>query len=313
LVPTDLVNPAYVWKRRHRVRPRLARLAWPLERACASLGLPLNRHDRALADLRNAHAGRRCFVLGNGPSLRIADLEALAGEITFASNKIHVAFSQTDWRPTYFVAVDQLVFENGREAIEQLDCTKLLPREAARYIRFDDRTVAFRHTPTDWDRPAVGFSGNALRRVVGGGTVTYACLQLAFHMGCREVYLVGVDHDWTVAGSPIEHPDFADVLVRDGTPNHFHPDYDTPGELWSLPRPDRHERAFRAARAAFEAAGGTLTNATRGGRLEVLPRADLDAVLGVTEPVGAPGSPAASVPGARAARGSARAASPVRA
>ena len=39
------------------------------------------------------------------------------------------------------------------------------------------------------------------------------------------------------------------------------------------------KRAFRSALGAFEGAGGTLLNASRRTRLDVLPQADLDEVL----------------------------------
>ncbi len=61
---------------------------------------------RKLRRFRNLHAGERCFVIGNGPSLAIADLERLTGEVTFASNKIYLLFEQTPWRPSYYVAED---------------------------------------------------------------------------------------------------------------------------------------------------------------------------------------------------------------
>ena len=38
----------------------------------------------------NCHAGKRAFVIGNGPSLRDTDLHKLAGEVTFGSNRIYL-------------------------------------------------------------------------------------------------------------------------------------------------------------------------------------------------------------------------------
>ena len=37
-------------------------------------------------ELKNLHAGERCFVLGNGPSLRQVDLSLLSNEFIFTVN-----------------------------------------------------------------------------------------------------------------------------------------------------------------------------------------------------------------------------------
>ena len=47
--------------------------------------------DAKLKALKDCHRGRRAVIVGNGPSLNVADLERLKDEITFASNKIYLA------------------------------------------------------------------------------------------------------------------------------------------------------------------------------------------------------------------------------
>ncbi len=37
---------------------------------------------------RNKHEGKRCFIIGNGPSLQKTDLSLLLREITFGLNRI---------------------------------------------------------------------------------------------------------------------------------------------------------------------------------------------------------------------------------
>ena len=269
----DLLNPAFVYRRRKRIGPRLASALWAV------------RSDRTLASLRGVHARQRAFVVGTGPSLRVDDLERLKGEVTFGVNQIVAAYEHTDWRPTYYCAVDQLVFENDPELAHKLDgSTCLFPLALKPYVgahRGGLRVGWFREKPADWDGPgAIGFSDDAHDHVVGGATVVYAALQLAFYRGVREVYLLGVDHAWRVSGEAAAHANLPRVLVRDGTPNHFLPACDRPGTLWCAPEPERHERAFASAKAAYERAGGAIRNASRGGALEVFERVSLDDVLG---------------------------------
>ncbi len=45
-----------------------------------------------LRKLYNIHSGKRCFIIGNGPSLKSEDLDKLRDEISFASNGIYLIF-----------------------------------------------------------------------------------------------------------------------------------------------------------------------------------------------------------------------------
>lgn len=58
-----------------------------------------------LRQYKDKHKNDICFILGNGPSLQVDDLERLqrAGIVTFATNRIYNIFPNTSWRPTYYV------------------------------------------------------------------------------------------------------------------------------------------------------------------------------------------------------------------
>lgn len=59
----------------------------------------LFKEGRRLKKLKNIHLGKRCFIIGNGPSLKAEDLSKLYknNEITFAFNRIYHIFDQTKW------------------------------------------------------------------------------------------------------------------------------------------------------------------------------------------------------------------------
>ena len=95
----------------------------PIRRRLAAAGRPLSDRDRRLYALKDRHRGRRGFVIGAGPSLSPADLSRLRDETTFASNKIYLAFDDTDWRPTYYSVVDVLVARHNAEKIRALELT----------------------------------------------------------------------------------------------------------------------------------------------------------------------------------------------
>ena len=53
------------------------------------------RNKRKLRKLKNKYKGKRCFIMGNGPSLKAEDLELLKDEYCFGQNKIYKIFPQT--------------------------------------------------------------------------------------------------------------------------------------------------------------------------------------------------------------------------
>jgi len=72
---------------------------------------------QALAGFHNLHQGQRCFILGNGPSLRKTDLSLLEGEVTFGMNRIYLLFPEMGFSTTYFVSINTLVLEQCAEDI----------------------------------------------------------------------------------------------------------------------------------------------------------------------------------------------------
>ena len=104
-----------------------------------------------------------------------------------------------------------------------------------------------------------------------GSTVTYIMLQLAFHLGCDPVYIVGLDHDYgklpdlfppgkiTVNKENYE-------LVRQC---HFDPQYYKLGDVIGVPWVEKQEMAYQAALEAFSEAGRTIINVSDTTKLKV--------------------------------------------
>lgn len=229
-------------------------------------------------ETRNKYAGRRGFVIGNGPSLLTSDLERLRGEVCIASNKIYLAYGETSWRPTYYTIVDDLIWRTIAPGLKSHVPQVIVPSYLPRANDIGIPMISYRNLPNpsdveDWSvlpfskDPSVGFHG--------GYTVTYVNLQLAVHLGLREIYLIGCDHFYTgrvgeEGGSPVE---------ADEVRNHFMPGYVNPGDAMNPALISRMTVSYQCAQRYAEANGIRIINATRGGHLEVFPRADLDGLL----------------------------------
>jgi hypothetical protein len=211
----------------------------------------------------------------------MTDLDCLAGDVTFASNKIFLAFDQTDWRPTYYSVEDHMVLENNRAQIENLSGTiKIFPSNMRDFHYHASDTIfvpllaprSFSDPLSDPDFPA--FSTELTQGIGWGSTVVYGQIQLAVYLGCTEIVLIGVDHNYEIPARKV-----GNTYVSDGEQNHFHPEYRAPGEVWNQPNIDVLDVSFAKARVACEARGIRIVNASRATRLDTFERADFDTLF----------------------------------
>jgi len=242
--------------------------------------LQQRRNWQQLNALKGLHRGRRAFVIGNGPSLRIADLERLEGEITFATNGIVKAFDQTAWRPTYYVMVDHLNAANFRPLVMAAEGPrKLFALDLYEHYRDDPHALFFRKSPPLDDNTPPRFSYQPQARVSTGCTVTYDCLQWAVYMGIKEIYLLGVDWDYAYANDKVARQvEGYTIREQQDSQNHFLPNYFEPNQRYLEPLVDKQYAAYQAARREMDRHDWTIANATRGGKLDVFPRVDFDAI-----------------------------------
>lgn len=241
---------------------------------------PKSDNYRRLKSLKNIHKHNRCFVIGNGPSLRVSDLDKLTSEITFASNKIHLAFNQTKWRPNYYYADHHEIIEEDLEAINAFPesiCKFFPTRILDRNIRLN-KALYFELVWDVFYPNEPKFSISALDRLYWGSNVTFTLLQLAGYLGIREIYLLGVDCKF-IAPPGYENGDKKFEVTEEMKCNHFHPEYSKVGSLVFPPNVERHLLSYRSARFAMERLDGKIFNATRGGDLEVFERIDFDSLF----------------------------------
>ena len=72
------------------------------------------RDTRSIKKFKNKYNGQTCFVIGNGPSMRFADLDRIhaLGIASFACNKIYLGFQETQWRPTFYFISDSKIIKD---------------------------------------------------------------------------------------------------------------------------------------------------------------------------------------------------------
>jgi len=231
---------------------------------------PLRRKSIArLSALKDAHRGQRAFILGNGPSLRNTDISKLRREITFGMNRVYLAFPDWGFETSYLLSVNDLVIEQSAAEIERLKVPKFLSWRSRRLIQPDEQTIFLHST---YERPS--FAEDMRGRVWEGATVTYVALQLAFHMGCDPVILIGVDHSFSAKGKAN-----TTVISQGEDKDHFADNYFGAGFRWQLPDLEMSERAYQMARVAFEEDGRQVLDATIDGQLTVFPKINYESLF----------------------------------
>lgn len=245
--------------------------------------LPLKMEESYvnIRKLKDKYLGQRGFVIGNGPSLRMTDLNMLVNEISIASNKIYLAYNKTAWRPTYYSIVDEIVFKNIENELRDIKSIKFFPESFARKEIIDDKTHFFTLL-RDWydvGHFEPGFSDNIESGLFAGECVTYCNIQILWYLGIREIYLLGVDHFFSIPEEKTKDKTFEYILTGSGECNHFDPNYRPKGEKWTMPHLKEQEMAYDYANKYAATHGGVIKNASRKSNLLSFEKVDFDSLF----------------------------------
>jgi hypothetical protein len=232
---------------------------------------PWRRKSRSrMRAFQNIHSGERCFIIGNGPSLKQTDVTRLKNEFTFGLNRIYLLFPELGFNTTFFVSINDLVIEQCAEEIAALPIPKFIAWHSNRHFQLLPDDLTFLYTTYTGPRFAYDMTG----RVWEGATVTNVALQLAFYMGFTQVILIGVDHNFAEKGKANQT-----VVSQGDDPNHFSPVYFGKGFRWQLPDLDTSEIGYTLALKAYRKAGREVLDATVAGKLTVFPKVDYNTLF----------------------------------
>jgi len=227
---------------------------------------------RKLAEWKDKYLGNKAVILCNGPSLNSVDFKLLeeSNVYTFGLNKINLLFDRSSFRPNCIVAVNPLVIEQNKDFFNDTEISLFLDSVGAQKGWVNARrNVAFLHSGGNPN----GFAKDCSMSINQGYTVTYVAMQLAFHMGFKNVALVGADHSFATKGA-------ANKTVKGEAvdESHFDPRYFA-NVNWQLPDLFESEVAYSRADNIYKVHGKKIVNCTDGGKLEVFQRETLESFL----------------------------------
>ena len=197
-----------------------------------------SKYSTELRKFRNKHDGESCFIVGNGPSLSPDDLEVLHKNNipTFGFNRIFLMFDKTDWRPTYYISQDEKMLRNCMEQVNEMDLPyKLIPLQLKYYFGINIKDAIYFNMQAD-DSVTFGKFAN----IVGNSnTVAYTAAQLAAYMGFKKIYLIGVDHSFSVVKN-----DKGEIIRDENAKDYFTDSYNADKDELYIPNLDASTRTF---------------------------------------------------------------------
>ena len=229
------------------------------------LSLHYRYHSSKLKKFKYIHKGQRCFVIGTGPSLNQTNLSLLKDEIIFGANTLYTGLNKFGITCDYYAVSDGIIWRNHFKEILGIDTTLFLGGwagreylEDLRFFRKFQKTKPLVVRQLGYIEDSSCFSRDLSKGHYEHTTVIIdMCLQVAYYMGFKEVYLLGCDSDYSglhrFDGSTTDNPhgrEWDDVFV-----------------------------AYEMCKNIYEEDGREIINATVGGKLEVFKRKKLEEIV----------------------------------
>jgi len=232
-------------------------------------------NEKKIKQLQNSNLGKRCFIIAPGPSLTKQDVEKLKDEVSFAVNKAFKIYKEWDWKPNYYALLDYTTISKYRSeninfdinecARDKIFLTHLLKRD----ITEKCEKILYIHTchldnlARKFNKTKLRYSKNILWGHYSANTVTNFAINVAEYMGFDEIYLLGVDCNYSGNKQYFDNSKNSDVvdtktaeLIREG-----------------------QILGYELMKKEAEKRGIKIYNATRGGALEVFERVDFDSLF----------------------------------
>lgn len=239
-----------------------------------------------ILQFENRHIGESCFVIGNGPSLTYKDLDRIKQQnfISFGSNRISEIFSETNWRPNYYMVQDPLFVSHYSDIISSTEVEhKFIPNPKYTSLNDSDeleknlnKSLGYLHYYFGVRLPFenINFSTDLSKMFTLGGTVTGGLIQLAIYMGFKKIYLLGVDGTNSIVSDKnyfSEKRHFYNESLKGLEQTYIMNNIDDAKIL---------EKEIMTQLNAFALRNNVnVYNATRGGVLEVFERVDVEDII----------------------------------
>jgi hypothetical protein len=235
----------------------------------------------------NRYQGKRCFVIGNGPSLNTQDLIPLKNELTFVMNAFWKNSILNEWLPNFYFFADPILFEGSPQMKSFFSKLNLrIDRTTFFMPLFGKLSNEINSLLPDAQTYYAAFAGSLsdglgnkldlTQTIPGVQSTSQFAIMAAMYMGCSPIYLIGMDHDWlahrgqdrhfyqgkTIENHPVAHSDLNKYSYKS--------DLEAVLNLW---------KGYESIQKYADKNGIKIINATNGGYLDVFPRIEYGSII----------------------------------
>jgi hypothetical protein len=234
-----------------------------------SLDKRYNDFENKIQKFYKVHEGQRCFIMGCGPSLNKTNINLIKNEIIFGVNTLYKGMNKFGFDFEYYAISDYNVWQEHYKQILSLNTTlfigsqvgKMYLSEKEKYQKYQKKDpIIIRSLGqlrfSNWKIKDMSFGLYDSHQIVSA-----MCLQIAYYMGFKEVYLLGCDCDYTGK----QHFDGEKRQLDQGkyTNSYWAEVFDE----------------YKIIKDVFEEDNRKIYNSTVGGKLEVFERKKLEEVI----------------------------------
>jgi hypothetical protein len=158
--------------------------------------------------LKDIHKRERCFIIGNGPSIKNVDLTKLKDEYTFVSNSFFLHKKYAKIRPNYYSVIDGEFFKGTKESKKfftnlskkaHKDTTFFFPVSTKDFIenkQYLTKSKKYYLQIKGEFKEDQKYNIDLKKTLPSMVNVMLSCLIIANYMGFSKIYLLGFDHNW---------------------------------------------------------------------------------------------------------------------
>ena len=103
IYPLSIVMDLYTIPHNCPNIPLYKRISNAFKYRIASIRFSISKIEKLISSYHNIYKEKRCFIIGNGPSLNKLDLTKLKDEFTFGVNAIYTNYDKMGFLPVYFL------------------------------------------------------------------------------------------------------------------------------------------------------------------------------------------------------------------
>ena len=172
--------------------------------------------NHCFKDFKDIHKGETIYIIGNGPSLSVTDLNLIKDSTSIAMNRISLIYKKyKKWRPKYYIFCSSNITNPiwgkdwSKSVIEALSCkktTSFIDNRCKEFLIENNfkinKHINVMNNITEKKPTKYGeinkdsFSTEIIKSIDKSGTSINVALQIAYHMGAEKIIFLGTDLGW---------------------------------------------------------------------------------------------------------------------